>query len=328
MKRLAVLTSGGDAPGMNAAIRASVRKALYCGARIYGINRGYYGLIHEEIAEMDSAQVGDIVHRGGTILHSARSEEFKTEAGLQIAVSQLKKYEIDGLIVIGGDGSFRGAISLMHRGVNVIGIPASIDNDIGGTDNAIGFDTAVNTVLDAVNKLRDTASSHAKISVLEVMGRNAGCIALTAGLAGGADAVFIPERPVDLEAVAQQIKERYQRGKNHSIIIVAEGCLDNAASGESSAYQVARSITIKTGYETRLTVLGHIQRGGTPSAHDRVVATMSGAKAVELLLAGESGKMVGFQGQDLRIVNLEQSHALGYPIDFEMANLINIMSVT
>jgi len=258
LKKIAVLTSGGDAPGMNAAIRAVVRKSIYHGLEIYGVRRGFAGLINREAIPMQLGSVADIVHRGGTILHTARSPEFLTSEGQEKAVRFLKDEKIEGLVIIGGDGSFKGAKVLGDAGFLAVGVPATIDNDIPCTDFCIGFDTAVNTVTDAINKVRDTATSHERTYVIEVMGRNTGYIALAAGLAGGAESIIIPEVPFDMAEVCRRLMRGVQRGKLHSIILVAEGA--------ASAMHVADEIKRLTQQEVRVAILGHLQRGGTPTA--------------------------------------------------------------
>ncbi|MFD1707946.1 6-phosphofructokinase [Siminovitchia sediminis] len=291
MKKIGVLTSGGDAPGMNAAIRAVVRKSIYHGLKVDGIYQGFSGLLSGNIKELSLGSVGDIIQRGGTILQSARCEEFKTEEGQKKALKSLKEHGVDGLVVIGGDGSYLGALALAQLGFPVIGVPGTIDNDIPGTHYTIGFDTALNTVLDAIDKIRDTATSHERTFIIEVMGRDAGDIALWAGLAGGAESILVPEEPYHLEDIARKIEQGLKRGKKHSVLIVAEG----AASGPS----FARELKEKTGLETRVSVLGHIQRGGTPTGFDRVLASRLGARAVELLIEGSSGRAVGFVNHEL-----------------------------
>ena len=285
MKRLAVLTSGGDAPGMNAAIRAVTRKAIYHDIEVQGIFYGFQGLIEGNIEELKIGSVGDIIHRGGTVLYSARSDAFLTEEGQQQALRQLRKHEIDGLVVIGGDGSLRGAKVIAEAGILCVGIPATIDNDIANIDYTIGFDTALNTVIDAVDKIRDTATSHERTYVIEVMGRDAGDLALYSGLAGGAESIIIPEYPDDFDTVVKRLLRGHERGKKHSIIVLAEGAGDGA--------NYAREIEAATGLETRVTVLGYIQRGGRPTAADRMLASRLGAKAVNLLIQGENHKLVG-----------------------------------
>lgn len=291
MKRIAVLTSGGDAPGMNAAIRAVVRAAIFAGIEVFGIKRGYTGLIQGEFISLPLGAVGDIIHRGGTILYSARSEEFRTPTGQAKAIAQLREREIDGLVTVGGDGTFRGASILAEQGIATIGIPGTIDNDIAGTDFTIGFDTAINTVIECIDKIRDTATSHERTYVVEVMGRNAGDIALWAGVAGGAESILIPEQPFQLAEIIARLNRGVERGKKHSIILVAEGV--------GNGLEIAKIIEEQSGLETRVTILGHVQRGGTPSAFDRVLASRMGAKAVELLVAGQSNHMVVIRGGKL-----------------------------
>lgn len=300
MKRIGVLTSGGDAPGMNAAIRAVVRTAIYHGLEVVGVLRGYAGLIYGEFKELAINTVADIIHRGGTILLTARSQEFMTPEGLNQAVKMIKHRGIEGLVVIGGDGSLRGAEALHEKGIKVIGVPGTIDNDIPCTDYTIGFDTAVNTVVDVINKLRDTATSHERVFIVEVMGRNSGQIALAAGIAGGAESILIPEIEFNYDEVSEKILRGMQRGKLHSIILVAEGA--------GSALEVSREIEKRIGQDTRVTILGHIQRGGTPTAFDRILASRMGAKAVELLLEGKSNQMVGVQN------NTIVSHEIGWAL--------------
>jgi 6-phosphofructokinase len=288
MKKIGVLTSGGDAPGMNAAIRAVVRAGIYRGVEVYGIYHGYKGLITGNIKKLDVSDVGDIVQRGGTILYTARCEEFKTEEGRATAIEQLKKFGIEGLVVIGGDGSFMGGVKLTQLGFPTIGIPGTIDNDIPETDFTLGFDTALNTIIDAIDKIRDTATSHERRFIIEVMGRGCGDLALWSGLADGAETIIVPEKKQDYDAIVKRLNHGIERGKKHNIIVVAEGA--------GSAFDVAKEIKIRTKNEdTRVTVLGHVQRGGSPSAFDRVLASRMGSKAVELLLEGTAGKMIAIQ---------------------------------
>ncbi|NPV42836.1 ATP-dependent 6-phosphofructokinase [Koleobacter methoxysyntrophicus] len=319
MKRIGVLTSGGDAPGMNAAIRAVVRKSIFMGREVFGIHRGYLGLINGEIKKMNLGSVADIIHRGGTILLTARCEEFKTEEGQQKAIDNLRKYGIEGLIVIGGDGSFRGALDLGKRGFPVIGVPGTIDNDIPCTDYSIGFDTAINTVIEIINKIRDTATSHERTFVIEVMGRDSGWIALESGLAGGAESILVPEVKFNIEQICDKLLKGYRRGKLHSIIIVAEG----AARG----FDIGEAIKERTGFETRVTVLGHIQRGGTPTAMDRILASRLGAKAVDLLIQGERNKMVGIKGKDIVAIDLDKVLSEKKEFDFNIYELANTLSI-
>lgn len=285
MKRIAVLTSGGDAPGMNAAIRAVVRKALYEGMEVFGINYGYAGLVAGDIRQLHHNDVGDMISRGGTFLYSARYPEFATEEGQLKGIEQLKKFGIEGLVVIGGDGSYRGALALTKHGYPTIGLPGTIDNDIPGTDFCIGFDTAINTVLDSLDKIRDTATSHVRTFIVEVMGRNAGDIALWAGVSGGVEQIIIPEKEFDMAEVAAKITEGREKGKKHTIIILAEGVMNGNAFAEK-LYQYGD-------YHARVTVLGHVQRGGSPTARDRVLASQFGAAAVDYLKEGKGGLCLG-----------------------------------
>ena len=285
MKRIAILTSGGDAPGMNAAIRSAAKFAFYHGIEVFGVRRGYKGMIDNDIFKMTSSDVSGIIDRGGTMLLSARLPEFKDPEVRKIAADNLKDHEIEGLIVIGGDGSFHGADLLYkEHGIRVIGIPGTIDNDIIGTDFTIGYDTTLNIIIEAMVRLRDTATSHERTYLVEVMGRDAGDLALYASLAAGGDGFFIPEAKDSVQDIANVIKERRAVGKLHDIILVSEGV--------GSAYEIGKELTKIVDTELRITVLGHIQRGGSPSAFDRVLATKMGAKAVKELMAGESGMMI------------------------------------
>lgn len=300
IRTLGVLTSGGDAPGMNPAIRAVVRTARYHGLRVWGIRDGYDGLIRGEMLPLTERDVGGILQRGGTMLHSARSQAFRTPQGQREAIRQLNEHGIDALVVIGGDGSLRGAHALSQQGVPVVGIPASIDNDIWGTDMAIGVDTALNTIMDAVDKLRDTASSHQRAFLIETMGRDCGYLALMAGIISGAELVLIPERETTVEEVARAVEEAYRRGKTHCIILVAEGA-------SIKTQDLARQLdAMDVGFRTRVTILGHIQRGGRPTAFDRILASRMGVAAVEFLLQGQWGVMTGLQGREIVPVLLEE----------------------
>lgn len=320
MQRIALLTSGGDASGMNACIRAVVRKAIYHGMEVIGIRRGYNGFIEADMGPMNLGSVADIIHRGGTVLRTARSDAFLTSEGRAKVYENIKRFNIQGLVVIGGDGSFRGALAL-HRehGLPVIGVPATIDNDIPGTDWTIGFDTAVNNVVEAINKIRDTATSHERTFIIEVMGRHYGFIALSAGLAGGAETILIPEIPFSYDDICDKLLRGHRRGKLHSMIVVAEG----AASG----IEVGRQIKERTGFDTKVTILGHIQRGGSPSSRDRILASRLGAKAVELLMEGEIKKMVGMQAGKVVALDIENAMAMTRAIDLEMYNLAGILSI-
>src|SRR5690625_242603 len=318
MKKIGVLTSGGDAPGMNAAIRAVVRKAIYHDIEVFGIKNGFQGLIDGNIEKMELGSVGDIIHRGGTMLFSARCKAFTTDEGQDKGIEQLKKYSIDGLIVIGGDGSFRGAQKLTEKGYPCIGVPGTIDNDIYGTDFTIGFDTALNTIIDAIDKVRDTATSHERTYVIEVMGRDAGDLALWAGLADGAESIIIPERPASLTEVTDRLKRTYERGKKHSIILLAEGV--------GNAIEYGEKIEQATQLETRVTVLGHIQRGGSPTAQDRVLASRLGAGAVELLLNKDYGKMIGMRQNKLTSHSLQEIFNNKRPFLEELYNLSKELS--
>ena len=322
MKTIGILTSGGDAPGMNAAIRAVVRSAIYYGCKVYGINRGYKGLLEEDLMEMNLSSVGDIIHRGGTMLKSSRCEEFKTEEGRKLGVKVLKKYGIDCLVVIGGDGSFNGAKKLSEMGFPAIGIPGTIDNDLEYTDYTIGFDTAMNTVIDAIGKIRDTSSSHERVNIVEVMGRNCGDLALYAGIAGGAETIIVPEVDVKLDEIALRLKTTQKRGKRHSIIVMAEG-----VEKVGSAADLKKVLTEQAGADVRVTVLGHVQRGGSPTSFDRILASRFGYRAVELLLEGKSSRVVGIK--DNKIIDLDIQEALAMPKTFnrelyEMAKVLSI----
>ena len=319
MKTIGVLTSGGDAPGMNAAIRSIVRAAAYMGMTVKGIKRGYNGLIENNIVDLDIRSVSDIIQRGGTVLYTARCPRFTTEEGMQEAIKNCKNNGIEGLIVIGGDGSFRGARDLSLRGIPCIGIPGTIDNDIPSTEYTIGFDTAMNTVVEMVDKLRDTACSHERCSVVEVMGHGAGDIALQSGLAVGATAIIVPEIGFDLQNVIDKILETQKNGRNHFIIVVSEGLCD--------ATQLAKLLQEATGIETRATILGHIQRGGNPTLRDRVVASKMGYAAVELLSKGVGNRVIGLK--DNKIVDYDIFEALNMvkSFDQETYRLANTISI-
>lgn len=301
MKKIAILTSGGDAPGMNACIRACVRTALNKGLEVYGVDRGYKGLVEDELFEMDSKSVCDIIQRGGTILKTARCLEFQQPETREIAANNLKKRGIEGLVVIGGDGSFTGAKALSDQcGINVVGIPGTIDNDLAYTDYTLGFDTAVNTVLWAINALRDTMTSHDRVSLIKVMGRRCGDIALYSGICGGAEYILVPEIPYDLQKVAQTIKENRENGKTASVIILAEG-----AGNEN---EIKTIISLISGSDVKITTLGHLQRGGSPTMADRMLAAKFGSRAIYLLIEGKTNRVVGIKGQN--VIDLDITEAL------------------
>ena len=320
MKSIAVLTSGGDAPGMNPAVRAVVRTACQRGIKVYGVDRGYTGLINGDIHEMNLRSVSDIITRGGTILYSARCPEFKTEEGLQKAVSTCKKFGIDGMVIIGGDGSFRGARDLSLRGIPCIGLPGTIDNDISCTDYTIGYDTCLNTIVQMVDRIRDTSESHDRCTVVEVMGRGAGYLALEAGIAVGATSIIVPEVEYDIERdVIARIREFQKTGKKHFVVIVAEGVGGTA--------EIAKKIEAETGVESRATILGHVQRGGSPTARDRIMASQMGSRAVDLLTQGIGNRVVGIR--DNKIVDFDIFEALKMTKtidmkDYELAHEISI----
>ena len=317
--KIGVLTSGGDAPGMNAAIRAVVRCGIDAGFEVYGIKRGYEGLLDGEIEQMNLSSVGDILHRGGTILKTARSERFSTEEGVKRSKVILDTFGIDALIVIGGDGSMRGALELSKLGVNVMCLPGTIDNDLAYTDYTIGFDTAVNTVLDAISKVRDTSSAHERNTIIEVMGRHCGDIALYAGVGGGAEAVLIPEVEADVNRVCRKILQGAGRGKLNSIIINAEG------SGVSSD-ELAKEIAELTGRETRIVVLSYLQRGGVPTLDDRLLASQSGAKAIELIQNGIKNRAIGTVNGKIQAFEIEGALAEKPEFDHELYELIDVLS--
>ncbi|MGI6736535.1 MAG: 6-phosphofructokinase [Anaerovoracaceae bacterium] len=320
MRRIGVLTSGGDAPGMNAAIRAVVRSAIYDGMEVVGIEKGYEGVLDESFREMDVASVGDIMQRGGTILHTARCERFMRRDGQQLAAHNLEKHGIDGLIVGGGDGSYRGAMELSRLGVAVIGLPCTIDNDMGYTDFTIGFDTAVNTVLNAITKIRDTASSHERTYIIEVMGRHCGDIALYSGVTGGADSILIPELPLDVDAVCDKVLAGVARKKQHSIIIKAEGV-------DISTTELEEIVSEKTGQEVRSVVLAYLQRGGSPTAKDRMMASKMGSRAVRLLRDDQSGIAIGINNGQISETPLQEAVSVKREPDLELLELIDMLSI-
>lgn len=319
MKTIGVITSGGDAPGMNAAVRAVVRTGIYNDVRVVGIKQGYNGLLNGNIDDMNLSSVGDIIHRGGTVLRTARCDEFATEEGFKKALNIINVFGIDGLIVLGGDGSFRGAKTLSDAGVPTICVPCTIDNDMGYTDYTIGFFTAVETVVDAISKIRDTSASHGRANIVEVMGRNCGDIALYAGMAGGAESIIVPEVEIDTDNVCKRVIKGKNRGKLHSIIVLAEGV--------GNSFELAKEIEEKTGTETRVTILGHIQRGGTPTTFDRVTASTMGNKAMELLLEGKSGRAIGLKENSIIDMDLDEALSVEKVFEKDMYQIARVLSI-
>jgi len=321
MKRIGVLTSGGDAPGMNAAIRAVVRYGIYHDMEVYGIRRGYEGLIDGDIERLYRRSVGDIMQRGGTILKTARSAHFQTPEGMEKGFATIKDLKIEDLVVIGGNGSLTGAKILAERhGVNVIGIPGTIDNDLGYTDYTIGYDTALNTVLDAITRIRDTSSAHERTTVIEVMGRECGDIALYAGVAGGAECVLLPEFDTDLEAVCKKVTEGVTSGKLHNIIIKAEGV-------PVDSHELVHTLADRTGRDVKLVVLSYLQRGGSPTYRDRILATECGMKAIDLIRHGETGKAIGEVDGRIIAVDLDDALKAERGIDLDMYKAVDILSM-
>ena len=319
MKKIGVLTSGGDAPGMNAAIRAVVRTARARGLSVFGVNRGYNGLMENDIFEMDLRSVSDIIDRGGTILYSARSPKFKTEQGMDLAVEVCKRNNIDGLVVIGGDGSFRGARDLSLKGIPCVGIPGTIDNDISCTDYTIGLDTCLNTIVQSVDRVRDTSESHDRCTVVEVMGRKAGYLALESGIAVGASYIIIPAKPYSLDEVIKRMKETLKTGKRHFVIVVAEGI--------GGVANLAKRIEEETGIESKSVILGHVQRGGSPSAKDRIVAGLMGNYAVDLLLQGKSNRVVAIKKDEIIDYDIYEALNMTKSIDLNKYNVALEISI-
>ncbi len=320
MKTIGVLTSGGDAPGMNAAVRAVVRSAILKGIKVIGIRRGYNGLINNDTSRMYLRSVSDIIHRGGTILYTARSPEFKTEEGMQKAIDVCHELGIEGIVVIGGDGSYRGALDLSKRGIPCIGLPGTIDNDIACTDYTIGFDTAMNTAMEMVDRLRDTAQSHERCTVVEVMGRRAGFLALHTGIAVGATAILVPEVPFDIEKdVINKMYETLKSGKKHFIIVVAEGV--------GHVDEMAKEIERITGIESRATVLGHVQRGGSPTVRDRVIASQMGHRAVELLSSGIGNRVVAYKSDKIVDYDINEALAMKKPFEYDLYKVAHEISI-
>ena len=319
MNTIGVLTSGGDAPGMNAAVRAVVRTAIASGMTVKGIRRGYNGLIEGDIIDLDVRSVSDIIHRGGTVLYTARSPRFKTEEGMKEAIDNCKKFGIEGIVVIGGDGSYRGARDLSMHGIPCVGVPGTIDNDISSTEYTIGFDTAMNTAMEMVDKIRDTAQSHDRCSVVEVMGRRAGYLALQTGIAVGATAILVPEVEHKVEDVIKKIRETQKTGKKHFIIVVAEGV--------GGVEKIAEEIEKSTGIESRATVLGHVQRGGNPTVRDRVIATQMGYAAVKLLKDGIGNRVIGLKKGEIVNYDIYEALNMKKPFDDEMYEIAHTTSI-
>ena len=318
LKCIAVMTSGGDSPGMNAAARAVVRTALHEGVEVWGINNGYKGMLEDDMYQLSSRSVSDLIQRGGTFLGTARSKEFKTEAGRKKGLANLKKHGIEGLVIIGGDGSLTGGALLSDLGMPIVGLPGTIDNDVWGTDYTIGADTAANTIVDAINKLRDTASAHRRIILIEVMGRKSGWLAMMSGIAGGAEYVLVPEVKFDLDQICEEIKKSYEAGKRYSIIVVAEGA--------GSAVEMGKIVAEKTDIDTRVSVLGHIQRGGSPSVEDRIKASMLGEKAALALISGTSNVVFGFDAG--KVVSIDLYDAVNHQktLDPELVRLARVLA--
>ncbi len=317
---IGVLTSGGDAPGMNPCIRAIVRTGIARGARVVGISNGYEGLINGEFRELGARDVGGILLRGGTILQTKRSLAFREPRGQREAIRKMNEFGIDGLAIIGGDGSLTGALALHRQGVKVVGIPGSIDNDIWGTNISIGVDTAMNTIMDAVDKLRDTASSHGRAFLVETMGRGSGYLAVMAGIVSGAEIVLIPETTVTIDDIATAVENTYKRGKTHAFIINAEG------SGIKTNELAQALEDLDVGFQTRVTILGHIQRGGSPTAYDRLLASRMGVKAVDALLNGISGVMTGLKGRGIDYVPLEEVVATKREVNMEYYEMVSLLA--
>ncbi len=318
MKTIGMLTSGGDAPGMNAAIRAVARSSFARGIRVKGIRFGYDGLMNGDIYEMNVSSVADIIQKGGTMLGTARSEEFMTERGQRKAVEILHQFGIEGLVVMGGDGSFRGAEALHHLGIKTVGIPCTIDNDMGYTEYTIGFHTAVETVIESIGKLRDTSNSHGRANIIEVMGRHCGDIALYSGLAGGAESIVVPEHSFSISEITDRIQRGRKRGKRHHIIILAEGVGD--------PYSMRDEIEERTGVETKITILGHVQRGGSPSFTDAKLGCRMGYKAVELLAADISSIAIGVRGKEIFHVSIEEATSTPHAFDEEVYEMAAVLS--
>lgn len=322
MKRLGVLTSGGDAPGMNAAIRAVVRTACYHGLEVYGIKRGYQGLIDDDVVPLGARSVGGIINRGGTILHSARCADFMAPEGRARAAQTLARHRIEGLAVIGGDGSYRGAQALYEEhGIRCIGLPGTIDNDIGGTEFTIGYDTALNVAVEAIDRIRDTAESHDRLFFIEVMGRHSGYLAMMSGVAGGAEAILVPETPTDIDELVRDLEAGRAKGKTSAIVVVAEG--DDFGKAHAVAERVAAVSVFKS---PRVVVIGHLQRGGSPSAFDRILASRLALRAVEALIEGETGKMVGINASNIALRPLSEAWSCRTQFDPRILRVAHILA--
>ncbi|RQO75374.1 6-phosphofructokinase [Pedobacter sp. KBW06] len=324
IKNIAVLTSGGDAPGMNACIRAVVRTGIYNGINMFGVLQGYQGLISNNIIPMDARSVSNIIHLGGTILKTARCLEFKTEEGMELAFQNLKARDIDGLVVIGGDGTFTGAQRFGKKfGIRVIGIPGTIDNDLYGSDFTLGYDTAINTVIEAIDKIRDTADSHDRLFFIEVMGRDSGCIALRSAIASGAEAVLLPEKETSLDELISQLEVGASTKKSSSIVIVSEGHKDGGA------YDVAKKVKERFNhYDTKVTILGHLQRGGSPSSFDRILGSRLGFAAINELLKGSTMQMVGLRGNDIKTTSIDEAltrHT--FKLESDLLEMTKVLSI-
>lgn len=321
MKRIGVLTSGGDAPGMNAAVRSITRYGIYREMEVYGIKRGYEGLIDGEVERLYRRSVGDILQRGGTILQTARSERFRTREGMEKAYNVLQELKIENLIVIGGDGTLTGAKEFSNNfGVNVIGLPGTIDNDLAYTDETIGFDTAINTVLEGITRIRDTSSSHERTTIIEVMGRRCGDIALYAGLTGGAESVLLPELDNDLDAVCEKVLSGVREGKLHDIIIKAEGV-------PVDSQELVKTVAERTGRDVKLVVLSYLQRGGSPTFRDRMLATMSGAKAIDLIMQGEKNRAIGVKNGEIFDMDIAEALKASRTVDLDLYKGVDILSM-
>lgn len=319
VKRIAILTSGGDSPGMNAAIRAVVRTANHYGIETYGIKRGYSGLINGDFEKMNSRSVADVLQRGGTMLLTARSEEFMTPEGFNRALMMLDSFKIDGLVVIGGDGSMKGAKKLSENGIATIGIPGTIDNDLPYTDFTIGFDTAVNTAINAIGNLRDTSSAHGRVTIVQLMGRRCGDIALYAGIASGGDIILVPNEDYDERDICRKVIEDRNKGKLHCMIIVAEGV-------PVTCEELKETIMKHTGIESRITILGHVQRGGSPSSYDRILASRMGAYAVKVLMEGRKGRAVGIKNEKMIDLDITEALEMKRPMRTELIELGDILA--